>query len=200
VVLNLNRTWLLNIGTLSVCQRFRPDVDLQRYGLRPERTAGHFCRGIRAAKNQGHGEAEPGSARRPSWLIFFLHDPEFRSRVRRDDLFEVGQAPFASRTILSRFTRYSTSGLTDSTLIFTCSRQRRGGDPIGVGGASCRRTISLALSSSTKASGEIESLVRATAGYGKVTRLEQLEEHLDSGRPRGLTLATAVPTFTSCCK
>jgi phosphoserine phosphatase len=29
------------------------------------------------------------------------------------------------------------------------------------------------------ASGEIESLVRATAGYGKVTRLEQLEKELD---------------------
>jgi len=28
-------------------------------------------------------------------------------------------------------------------------------------------------------SGEIESLVRATAGYGKVTRLEQLEKELD---------------------
>ena len=46
------------------------------------------------------------------------------------------------------------------------------------------------------AAGEIESLVRATAGYGKVAALDQLQARCRSGRTTSSIPATAAQTST----
>src|SRR5712672_3940172 len=110
-----------------------------------------------------------------SYLL--LHDPEFRSRVRRDDLYEVGKRIRLKDNIKQ---------------IYEILDKRIDGFHFDfyVLSAAPLEVIQSALDGIVpqdhiygtefkyKASGEIESLVRATAGYGKVTRLDQLQEDL----------------------
>jgi HAD superfamily phosphoserine phosphatase-like hydrolase len=110
-----------------------------------------------------------------SYLL--LHDPEFRSRVRRDHLFEVGQRVRLKENIKQ---------------VYEILDRRIEGFHFDfyVLSAAPTEVIQSALEGIVpedhifgtefkyKASGEIETLVRATAGYGKVTRLEQLQEEL----------------------
>ena len=111
-----------------------------------------------------------------SYLL--LHDPEFHSRVRRDDLIEVGKRIRLKENIKQ---------------VYDILDKRIDGYHFDfyVLSASPVEVIQSALEGIVPAdhifgtefkyndSGEIESLVRATAGYGKVTRLEQLEKQLD---------------------
>jgi phosphoserine phosphatase len=111
-----------------------------------------------------------------SYLL--LHDPEFHSRVRRDDLIEVGKRIRLKENIKQ---------------VYDILDKRIDGYHFDfyVLSAAPVEVIQSALEGIVPAdhifgtefkysdSGEIESLVRATAGYGKVTRLEQLEKELD---------------------
>ncbi len=111
-----------------------------------------------------------------SYLL--LHDPEFHSRVRRDDLIEVGKRIRLKENIKQ---------------VYDILDKRIDGYHFDfyVLSAAPVEVIQSALEGIVPAdhifgtefkyndSGEIESLVRATAGYGKVTRLEQLEKQLD---------------------
>jgi HAD superfamily phosphoserine phosphatase-like hydrolase len=111
-----------------------------------------------------------------SYLL--LHDPEFHSRVRRDDLIEVGKRIRLKENIKQ---------------VYDILDKRIDGYHFDfyVLSAAPVEVIQSALEGIVPAdhifgtefkyndSGEIESLVRATAGYGKVARLEQLEKQLD---------------------
>src|SRR5258708_23572726 len=106
-----------------------------------------------------------------------LHDPEFRSRVRREDLVEVGKRIRLKANIKQ---------------IYEILDRRIDGFHFDfyVLSAAPLEVIQSALAGIVpedhifgtefhyKSSGEIEILVPATAGYGKVTQLDQLEEQL----------------------
>src|SRR3981189_1061967 len=106
-----------------------------------------------------------------------LHDPQFRSRVRRDDLFEVGKRIRLKDNIKQIYE------ILDRRIdgfhfdFYVLSAAPLGGIQAGLEGIVPQDDI-FGTEFKYKAAGEIESLVRATAGYGKVTRLEQLEEQL----------------------
>src|SRR4030088_2839018 len=106
-----------------------------------------------------------------------LHDPEFHSRVRRDDLIEVGKRIRLKDNIKQVYE------ILDSRIEgFHFDFYVLSAAPLEVIKSALEGIVPqdhiFGTEFKYKASGEIESLVRATAGYGKVTRLEQLEEQL----------------------
>jgi HAD superfamily phosphoserine phosphatase-like hydrolase len=106
-----------------------------------------------------------------------LHDPEFRSRVRRDDLLEVGKRIRLKDNIkqIYEILDHRIDGFHFDFYVLSAA-------PVEVIQSALDGIVPQDHIYGTefkyKASGEIESLVRATAGYGKVTRLDQLEEEL----------------------
>jgi HAD superfamily phosphoserine phosphatase-like hydrolase len=111
-----------------------------------------------------------------SYLL--LHDPEFHSRVRRDDLFEVGKRIRLKENIkqIYEILDRRIEGFHFDFYVLSAS-------PVEVIQSALEGIVPQDHIFGTEfkynASGEIESLVRATAGYGKVTRLDQLEKDLD---------------------
>ena len=110
-----------------------------------------------------------------SYLL--LHDPEFRSRVRRDDLIEAGKRIRLKENIkqVYEILDRKIDGFHFDFYVLSAS-------PVEVIQSALEGIVPedhiFGTEFKYKASGEIESLVRATAGYGKVTRLDQLEEQL----------------------
>ncbi|HMB84273.1 MAG TPA: HAD family hydrolase [Terriglobales bacterium] len=106
-----------------------------------------------------------------------MHDPEFRSRVRRDDLFEVGKRIRLKENIKQVYEILDRriEGFHFDFYVLSAA-------PVEVIQSALKGIVPedhiFGTEFKYKASGEIESLVRATAGYGKVTRLDQLEEQL----------------------
>src|SRR5208337_38184 len=111
-----------------------------------------------------------------SYLL--LHDPEFHSRVRRDHLFEVGKRIRLKENIkqIYEILDRRIDGFHFDFYVLSAA-------PVEVIQSALEGIVPqdhiFGTEFKYKASGEIESLVRATAGYGKVTRLDQLEEDLD---------------------
>jgi phosphoserine phosphatase len=111
-----------------------------------------------------------------SYLL--LHDPEFHSRVRRDHLFEVGKRIRLKENIqqMSEILDHGIEGFHFDFYVLSAA-------PVEVIQSALDGIVPQDHIFGTEfkynSSGEIESLVRATAGYGKVTRLEQLEKELD---------------------
>ncbi len=111
-----------------------------------------------------------------SYLL--LHDPEFHSRVRREDLFEVGKRIRLKENIkqVYEILDRKIDGFHFDFYVLSAS-------PVEVIQSALEGIVPedhiFGTEFEWKASGEIESLVRATAGYGKVTRLDQLEEQLE---------------------
>ncbi len=111
-----------------------------------------------------------------SYLL--LHDPEFHSRVRRDHLFEVGKRIRLKENIqqIYEILDRRIDGLHFDFYVLSAA-------PVEVIQSALEGIVPenhiFGTEFKYNASGEIESLVRATAGYGKVTRLEQLEKELD---------------------
>ncbi|MGD0212885.1 MAG: HAD-IB family phosphatase [Terriglobales bacterium] len=111
-----------------------------------------------------------------SYLL--LHDPEFHSRVRRDDLIEVGKRIRLKDNIkqIYEILDKKIDGFHFDFYVLSAA-------PVEVIQSALEGIVPADHIFGTEfkynASGEIESLVRATAGYGKVTRLEQLEKQLD---------------------
>ena len=111
-----------------------------------------------------------------SYLL--LHDPEFHSRVRRDDLVEVGKRIRLKENIkqIYEILDKKIDGFHFDFYVLSAA-------PVEVIQSALAGIVPADHIFGTEfkynASGEIESLVRATAGYGKVTRLEQLEKQLD---------------------
>jgi phosphoserine phosphatase len=110
-----------------------------------------------------------------SYLL--LHDPEFHSRVRRDDLFEVGKRIRLKHNIKQVYEILDRriDGFHFDFYVLSAA-------PVEVIQSALEGIVPRDHIFGTEfkysASGEIETLVRATAGYGKVTRLEQLQEEL----------------------
>jgi HAD superfamily phosphoserine phosphatase-like hydrolase len=110
-----------------------------------------------------------------SYLL--LHDPEFRSRVRRDDLVEVGKRIRLKENIeqIYEILDRRIDGFHFDFYVLSAA-------PVEVIQSALEGIVPRDHIFGTEfeysASGEIETLVRATAGYGKVARLEQLSEEL----------------------
>ena len=106
-----------------------------------------------------------------------LHDPEFRSRVRKDDLYEVGKRIRLKENIqqVSEILDRRIDGFHFDFYVLSAA-------PVEVIKSALEGIVPedhiFGTEFKYNASGEIESLVRATAGYGKVARLDQLEEQL----------------------
>jgi HAD superfamily phosphoserine phosphatase-like hydrolase len=110
-----------------------------------------------------------------SYLL--LHDPEFRSRVRRDDLVEVGKRIRLKENIeqIYEILDRRIDGFHFDFYVLSAA-------PVEVIQAALEGIVPKDHIFGTEfkydANGEIDCLVRATAGYGKVARLEQLSEEL----------------------
>ncbi len=107
-----------------------------------------------------------------------LHDPAFHSRVRREHLFEVGKRIRLKESIRQVYEILDRriEGFHFDFYVFSAA-------PLEVIQSALEGIVPVDHIFGTefkyKETGEIDSLVRATAGYGKVTRLEQLMEELD---------------------
>src|SRR5580698_10502472 len=110
-----------------------------------------------------------------SYLL--LHDPEFHSRVRREHLFEVGKRIRLKENIqqIYEILDRRIDGFHFDFYVLSAA-------PVEVIQSALEGIVPKDHIFGTEfkynVSGEIESLVRATAGYGKVTRLDQLAEQL----------------------
>ena len=110
-----------------------------------------------------------------SYLL--LHDPEFHSRVRREHLFEVGKRIRLKENIqqIYEILDRRIDGFHFDFYVLSAA-------PVEVIQSALEGIVPRDHIFGTEfeysASGEVETLVRATAGYGKVARLEQLSEEL----------------------
>src|SRR5450755_3856982 len=110
-----------------------------------------------------------------SYLL--LHDPEFRSRVRRDDLIKVGKRIRLKENIKQVYEILDRriDGFHFDFYVLSAA-------PVEVIQSALEGIVPKDHIFGTEfkydANGEIDCLVRATAGYGKVARLEQLSEEL----------------------
>jgi HAD superfamily phosphoserine phosphatase-like hydrolase len=110
-----------------------------------------------------------------SYLL--LHDPEFRSRVRRDHLFEVGKQIRLKENIKQVYEILDRriEGFHFDFYVLSAA-------PVEVIQSALEGIVPedhiFGTEFKYSASGEIETIVRATAGYGKVARLDQLQEQL----------------------
>jgi HAD superfamily phosphoserine phosphatase-like hydrolase len=110
-----------------------------------------------------------------SYLL--LHDPEFRSRVRRSDLIEVGKRIRLKENIeqIYEILDRRIDGFHFDFYVLSAA-------PVEMIQSALEGIVPQDHIFGTEfkydANGEIECLVRATAGYGKVARLEQLSADL----------------------
>lgn len=110
-----------------------------------------------------------------SYLL--LHDPEFRSRVRRDDLREVGKRIRLKENIqqVYEILDRKIDGFHFDFYVISAA-------PVEVIQSALKGIVPedhiFGTEFKYSANGEIESLIRATAGFGKVARLEQLTAEL----------------------
>lgn len=106
-----------------------------------------------------------------------LHDPQFRSRVRKEHLFEVGKEIRLKGNIkqVYEILDKKIDGYHFDFYVLSAA-------PVEVIQSALEGIVPQDHIFGTEfrynGSGEIETLVRATAGYGKVARLEQLSEEL----------------------
>ena len=110
-----------------------------------------------------------------SYLL--LHDPEFRTRVRKDHLYEAGKRIRLKENIkqVYEILNRRIDGYHFDFYVLSAA-------PVEVIKSALEGIVPddhiFGTEFKYSASGEIETLVRATAGYGKVERLDQLQEEL----------------------
>src|SRR6266404_2072614 len=106
-----------------------------------------------------------------------LHDPEFRGKVRKDHLYEAGKRIRLKENIKQVYDILDRriDGFHFDFYVLSAA-------PVEVIKSALEGIVPedhiFGTEFKYSASGEIESLVRATAGYGKVARLDQLQEDL----------------------
>jgi HAD superfamily phosphoserine phosphatase-like hydrolase len=106
-----------------------------------------------------------------------LHDPEFRGKVRKDHLYEAGKRIRLKENIKQVYEILDRriDGFHFDFYVLSAA-------PVEVIKSALEGIVPedhiFGTEFKYNASGEIESLVRATAGYGKVARLDQLQEDL----------------------
>lgn len=110
-----------------------------------------------------------------SYLL--LHDPDFRTRVRKEHLYEVGKRIRLKENIKQVYDILNRriDGFHFDFYVLSAA-------PVEVIKSALEGVVPddhiFGTEFKYSALGEIESLVRATAGYGKVERLDQLQEEL----------------------
>ena len=112
-----------------------------------------------------------------------LHDPEFRSRVRREHLYEAGKRVRLKPNIdaLYRFCRTRSRAFISISMSSPPGRWKSSARRWK---ASFRPTISYGTEFEYNTDGEIERIKQVTAGYGKVAVIDQLLEKLKTGPDR----------------
>jgi len=111
-----------------------------------------------------------------SYLL--LHDPEFHTRVRKEHLYEVGKRIRLKENIKQVYDILDRriDGFHFDFYVLSAA-------PVEVIKSALEGIVPddhiFGTEFKYSASGEIEALVRATAGYGKVERLDQLQEELE---------------------
>ncbi len=112
-----------------------------------------------------------------------LHDPEFRSRVRRDHLYEVGRRIRLKENIDLLY-RILSQGIDSYTFDFCVISAA----PVEVIQSALAGIVPSDHIYGTefryKADGEIDTISQVTAGYGKVAVLDQIQERLMVGSDR----------------
>jgi len=109
-----------------------------------------------------------------------LHDPEFRSRVRREHLIEVGRQIRlkANIPLLSTILAHGIDGYHFDFYVLSAA-------PVEIVESALKGAIARDHIFGTEfkytATGEIETIVRATAGYGKVAALDAIQAKLEIG-------------------
>src|SRR5271156_1537755 len=109
-----------------------------------------------------------------------LHDPEFKSRVRREHLYEVGKRIRLKDNIglLYEILDHGIEGYHFEFSILSAA-------PVEVIQSALEGIVPAdriyGTEFSYKSSGEVDTILRATAGYGKVTVLDRLQEKLQIG-------------------
>ncbi|HYG98194.1 MAG TPA: haloacid dehalogenase-like hydrolase [Terriglobales bacterium] len=109
-----------------------------------------------------------------------LHDPEFRTRLRREHLIEAGKRIPLKENIdqLYQILRNGIDGYQFDFFVLSAA-------PVEIVQSALEGMVPASHIFGTKfkysASGEIETIVEATAGYGKVARLAQLQTKLNIG-------------------
>jgi HAD superfamily phosphoserine phosphatase-like hydrolase len=109
-----------------------------------------------------------------------LHDPEFRSRVRKEHLYEVGKRIRLKENIdlLYKILKHGVGGYTFDFYVVSAS-------PVEVIHSALEGIVPRSHIFGTEfrytTAGEIDTIVRATAGYGKVAVLDELQTTLKLG-------------------
>jgi len=132
-------------------------------------------------KRKADGMARLNLVQQGAELAYLLlHDPEFKSRVRREHLYEVGKRIRLKDNIglLYEILDHGIEGYHFEFSILSAA-------PLEVIQSALEGIVPAdriyGTEFSYKSSGEIDRILRATAGYGKVTVLDQLQENLQIG-------------------
>jgi 2-hydroxy-3-keto-5-methylthiopentenyl-1-phosphate phosphatase len=132
-------------------------------------------------KRKATGMAKINLVQQGAELAYLLlHDPEFRSRVRREHLYEVGKKIRLKDNIglLYAILDHGIEGYQFDFSILSAA-------PVEVIQSALEGVVPPERIYGTQfeynAEGEIETIVRATAGYGKVAVLDQLQAQLQIG-------------------
>jgi HAD superfamily phosphoserine phosphatase-like hydrolase len=127
-------------------------------------------------ERKSKGMAELNLVQQGAELAYLLlHDPEFRSVVRKNDLYEVGKRIRLKENIKQVYDilDHRIDGFHFEFYVLTAA-------PVEVAQSALEGIVPRDHIFGTEfkysLSGEIETIVRATAGYGKVARLDQLEQ------------------------
>lgn len=132
-------------------------------------------------KRKAEGMARLNLVQQGAELAYLLlHDPEFKSRVRREHLYEVGKRIRLKDNIglLYEILDHGIPGYHFEFSILSAA-------PVEVIQSALEGVVPAERIYGTEfsytAAGEVDTLLRATAGYGKVTVLDQLQEKLQIG-------------------
>ncbi|HKS66923.1 MAG TPA: haloacid dehalogenase-like hydrolase [Candidatus Acidoferrales bacterium] len=136
---------------------------------------------IEEFKRRASGMARINLVQQGAELAYLLlHDPEFRSRVRREHLFEVGKKIRLKDNIglLYKILDHGIEGYQFDFSILSAA-------PVEVIQSALEGVVPKERIYGTQfeynSKGEIERIIRATAGYGKVAVLDQLQTSLQIG-------------------
>ena len=129
-------------------------------------------------ERKAHGMAELNLVQQGGELAYLLlHDPEFRSRVRREHLREVGKR-IRLKSNIELLYQILGSGIPEYTFDFYVLSAA----PVEVIRAALEGLVPpdhiFGTQFSYTPSGEIDTILRATAGYGKVAVLDSLQRSL----------------------
>ena len=136
---------------------------------------------IEEFKRKAEGMARLNLVQQGAELAYLLlHDPEFKSRVRREHLREVGKRLRLKDNIglLYEILDHGIPGYHFEFSILSAA-------PVEIVQSALEGIVPgdriYGTEFSYTSDGEIDTILRATAGYGKVTRLDQLQENLQIG-------------------